>query len=66
MAGISRSTAGAFIAACALNPQRSETAIAQAMREASPSAMPNILLITHADRMFGRRGRMIAAIASPA
>src|SRR4029077_17452673 len=62
MAGISRSTAGAFIAVCALNPERSEAAIAQAMREASPIAMPNILLVTHADRLFGRRGRMIAAI----
>jgi predicted protein tyrosine phosphatase len=62
MAGISRSTAGAFVAACALNPQRSEAAIAQAMRDASPSAMPNILLVTHADRMLGRRGRMVQAI----
>ena len=62
MAGISRSTAGAFVAACALNPQRSEAAIAQAMREASTSAMPNILLVTLADRMLGRRGRMTEAI----
>ena len=62
MAGISRSTAGAFIAVCALNPERSEAAIAQAMREASPIAMPNILLVTPAARLFGRRGRMIAAI----
>jgi predicted protein tyrosine phosphatase len=62
LAGISRSTAGAFVAACALNPQRSEAAVAQAMREASPSAMPNIMLVTLADRMLGRRGRMIEAI----
>ena len=62
MAGISRSTAGAFVAACALNPQRSEEAIAQALRSASPSAMPNIMLVTHADRIFKRGGRMIEAI----
>jgi predicted protein tyrosine phosphatase len=62
LAGISRSTAGAFVAACALNPRRSEAAIAQAMREASPSAMPNIMLVTLADRMLGRRGRMTEAI----
>jgi len=62
MAGISRSTAGAFIAVCALNPERSEETIAQALRSASPSAMPNIMLVTHADRLLGRRGRMIEAI----
>ena len=62
MAGISRSTAGAFVAVCALNPKRSEEAIAQALRSASPSAMPNIMLVTHADRLLGRRGRMVEAI----
>src|SRR5262245_37595164 len=34
-AGISRSTAGAFVAACALNPRRSEIAIAWELRRAS-------------------------------
>jgi predicted protein tyrosine phosphatase len=62
LAGISRSSAGAFVAACALNPQRSEADIARALREASPSAMPNIMLVTHADRFLRRRGRMIEAI----
>ena len=61
-AGISRSTAGAFITACALNPGRDEAAIAQALRRSSPTAMPNIMLVSHADRMLGRNGRMIAAI----
>lgn len=61
-AGISRSTAGAFVAACALNPQRNEAAIAQAIRTASPTAMPNIMLVTLADRILGRQGRMIDAI----
>ena len=40
-AGISRSTAAAFTAACALNPKRSEADIARAIRSASATAMPN-------------------------
>jgi predicted protein tyrosine phosphatase len=62
LAGISRSTAGAFVAACALNPGRSETAIAQAIREASPTAVPNKMLVKHADNVLERNGRMIEAI----
>ena len=61
-AGISRSTAGAFITACALNPGRDEATIARAIRGSSRTAMPNIMLVGHADRILGRRGRMIAAI----
>jgi predicted protein tyrosine phosphatase len=34
-AGTSRSTAGAYVAVCALNPARAELAIAQALRRAS-------------------------------
>src|SRR5436190_22497492 len=40
-AGISRSTAGAFISACALNPTRDEAAIARLIRQSSATAMPN-------------------------
>ena len=61
-AGISRSTAGAFIAACALNPQRDERVIARAIREASPTACPNVRLVSLADGALGRNGRMIAAV----
>ena len=61
-AGISRSTAGAFITACALNPQRDEAAIAQFIRRASATAMPNPMLVGHADRILKRGGRMIRAI----
>jgi predicted protein tyrosine phosphatase len=61
-AGISRSTAGAFISACALNPGRDEAAIARAIRDSSATAMPNIMLVSHADRILGRKGRMIAAV----
>jgi predicted protein tyrosine phosphatase len=63
-AGISRSTAGAFVTACALNPKRDETKIARALRDASPTAMPNIRIVSLADRLLGRDGRMIAAIQS--
>src|SRR5262249_50684307 len=61
-AGISRSTAAAFIAACTLNPRRDEATIARALRAASPTATPNRRLVSIADRMLGRRSRMIAAI----
>jgi predicted protein tyrosine phosphatase len=61
-AGISRSTAGAFVAACALNPKRDETRIAQAIRDGSATATPNIRIVTLADQLLGRRGRMIGAI----
>jgi predicted protein tyrosine phosphatase len=63
-AGISRSTAGAYVAACALNAQRSEFAIAHELRRVSPTATPNARLVGLADRMLGRDGRMVAAIES--
>jgi predicted protein tyrosine phosphatase len=63
-AGISRSTAGAFVAACTLNPARDELAIAQALRRASATATPNIRIVSLADRMLARDGRMVAAIDS--
>jgi predicted protein tyrosine phosphatase len=63
-AGISRSTAGAFISACALNPKRDELNIARAIRDASATAYPNPRLVALADRVLGRNGRMIAAVES--
>jgi predicted protein tyrosine phosphatase len=61
-AGISRSTASAFMAACALNPHRDELSIARQIRLASPSAYPNRLIVTLADHALGREGRMIRAL----
>jgi len=61
-AGISRSTASAYASVCALNPHRDEASIAQALRRASPTATPNIRIVSLADRLLGRDGRMIAAI----
>jgi predicted protein tyrosine phosphatase len=60
--GISRSTASAFASVCALNPHRDEDSIAQALRRASPTATPNIRIVSLADRLLGRNGRMITAI----
>ena len=61
-AGISRSTAAAFTAACALNPARSEIKIAQAIRDGSATAMPNMRIVSLADQVLGRGGRMIDAV----
>ncbi|MEM8797230.1 MAG: tyrosine phosphatase family protein [Pseudomonadota bacterium] len=60
--GISRSTAGAFIALCALNPDHEEDVIAKRLRAASPVATPNIRLVQFADRLLEREGRMVRAI----
>ncbi len=61
-AGISRSTAGAFVAACALNPQRDEQQIAWDIRRASRTAQPNSAIVSIADRLLQRDGRMVRAI----
>ena len=61
-AGISRSTASAFAAVCALNPHRDEIAIARLIRKASPIAQPNRLIVSLADKALGREGRMLRAL----
>jgi predicted protein tyrosine phosphatase len=61
-AGISRSTASAFAAVCALNPQRDEGSIARRIRAASPIAAPNRLIVALADKALGRNGRMLRAL----
>lgn len=63
-AGISRSTAAAFIAACWLYPDVPEYDLAVALRRAAPFARPNQLLVAVADEVMARDGRMIEAIAS--
>lgn len=61
-AGISRSTATAFITACAHNPNADEEEIALALRAASSTASPNRRFIALADAELGRGGRMSRAI----
>ncbi|WP_158814402.1 tyrosine phosphatase family protein [Methylocapsa sp. S129] len=63
-AGVSRSTAAAFITACALGPTCSESEIAKAIRAASPTATPNSRLVAVADSILGRSGRMTDAVAT--
>ena len=61
-AGISRSTAAAYTALCMFRPQASEEELAQELRAASPSATPNRLIVSLADQVLGRNGRMMKAI----
>jgi len=63
-AGVSRSTASAFIAACLLAPHRDEHEVARALRKASPTATPNARFVALADSRMRREGRMSAAIAA--
>jgi predicted protein tyrosine phosphatase len=63
-AGVSRSTASAYIAACLLAPHRDEREVALALRAASPTATPNSRFVALADATLGRSGRMCEAIAS--
>lgn len=61
-AGIGRSTAAAFIAACVHKPKLDERTIAIDLRHVSPLARPNQILIELADAAMGRNGRMVRAI----
>ena len=61
-AGISRSTAAAFITVCRLRPHQDERTIAARLRHAAPSATPNLRLVATADALLGRGGRMVTAI----
>jgi predicted protein tyrosine phosphatase len=61
-AGISRSTAAAFITLCALNPDQPEERIASDLRRSSDTASPNLLFVSLADTVLGRGGRMVQAV----
>ncbi len=63
-AGISRSTATAFVALCRLNPDRDERELAAVLRREAPFASPNLLIVHLADEIMGRDGRMINAVDS--
>ena len=62
-AGISRSTAAAYTALCLFRPKADEEELALELRAASPSATPNRLIVSLADDVLGRNGRMVKAIA---
>ncbi|HLK81076.1 MAG TPA: tyrosine protein phosphatase [Xanthobacteraceae bacterium] len=61
-AGVSRSSAAAFAAVCALSPESDERGIAIALRRASPTATPNSRIVAIADQLLARRGRMVSAV----
>ncbi len=63
-AGISRSTAAAFTAYCAMRPDLNEAAIAGRIRARSPEATPNMRIVQMADDILDRQGRMVEAVAS--
>jgi predicted protein tyrosine phosphatase len=63
-AGISRSSAAAFITLCIARPERDEADIARRFRQASPFVTPNTRLVALADEMLNRNGRMVAAVAA--
>jgi predicted protein tyrosine phosphatase len=62
-AGVSRSTAAAYVATCALRPELCERETAQRLRALSPTATPNARIVAIADNLLGRNGRMVAAIS---
>ncbi|HEX2593853.1 MAG TPA: protein-tyrosine phosphatase family protein [Rhizomicrobium sp.] len=61
-AGISRSTAAAFIVACDRLGPGNEVALAQMLRSRAAHAAPNRLMVQIGDDILGRRGKMVDAI----
>lgn len=61
-AGVSRSTAAAYVIACASTAPGREAVWAARLRDAAPTATPNALVVAHADRLLGRGGAMIRAV----
>lgn len=61
-AGVSRSTAAAYVAACLRDGPGCEDTLAQNLRAAAPFATPNARLVALADEALQRDGRMTAAI----
>jgi predicted protein tyrosine phosphatase len=61
-AGISRSTATAFIALCMRNSPGREGAIAKSMRAHAPHVHPNKRIVAYADAILGRKGAMVEAV----
>jgi predicted protein tyrosine phosphatase len=62
-AGVSRSTAAAYVLACANRPPGEEGALAAQLRSLCPEATPNALMVALADAILDRDGAMIRAIA---
>lgn len=63
-AGVSRSTAAAYVVACARSEPGREQDWAERLRHAAPTATPNRLVVALADRCLNRDGAMSRAIAA--
>lgn len=61
-AGISRSTAAAYILLCDRFGAGCEIEVAKALRFRAPHAFPNALMVRLADEALDRQGRMIGAV----
>src|SRR5690606_8422462 len=59
--GISRSTAAMTILLAEARPRADEDALVAAVRDIRPQAWPNLRMITFADELLDRRGRLVAA-----
>jgi len=62
-AGVSRSTAAAYMLACATRSAGEEEALAAQLRAMCPEATPNALMVALADEALDRGGAMSRAIA---
>ncbi|MEM9704911.1 MAG: protein tyrosine phosphatase [Pseudomonadota bacterium] len=60
--GVSRSTAVAYIVMCMLRADKDEATIAAELRTLAPHADPCLMLVSMADDLLDRDGRMIDAI----
>lgn len=61
-AGVSRSPAAAYIAACARSRPGGEHALAERLRAAAPFSTPNARMVALADQILDRNGAMSAAV----
>lgn len=60
--GVSRSPAAALVTALATSPGLDEMWLVRRLREASPQASPNALIVEIGDRLLGRGGRLVEAV----
>jgi predicted protein tyrosine phosphatase len=63
-AGVSRSTAAAYVVACARSEGGRELAWAERLRAVAPTATPNPLIVALADHLLNRDGDMVRAVAA--
>ncbi len=61
-AGVSRSTAAAYVIACDRTAPGREADWAVRLRSLAPTATPNPLIVAHADRLLDRGGAMVRAV----